>query len=96
MSKQNKFVISLVKEMVSKPFFEELNEYLEESGDTSQYDLTNCPPNDKYKQDESDYKLIKFAWVNQYVNGGYTGDEFEGQIWIKINNEYYFTFHYVM
>ena len=93
---KNQEVLNLVKEMVSQSFFEELEEYLEECDNTSQYNLTNDSPNDKHKQDESDYELIKVVWVNQYRNGGYTGDNFAGQIWIKITNEKYFTFHYEM
>lgn len=93
---ENQNILKEVKIFVSKDFFEELELYLEECDRTSSYEITQDQPREEYRQDESDYELIKEAWVNQYRNGGYEGDDYAGQVWIKITDDKYFTFHYEM
>ncbi|CAL2085019.1 hypothetical protein [Tenacibaculum sp. 190524A02b] len=93
---QQQQVLGQIKKMVTEPFFKEIEEYLEECDITSQYKLTTEEPPKRHKQNEEDYELIKEAWVNQYVNGGIEGDSFAGQIWIKVSDKEFFTFHYNM
>lgn len=49
------------------------------------------------RQTESEYgRAIREEWVDQYVNGGMTGDHYEGTICIKIKETKYLKFHYSM
>ena len=48
------------------------------------------------KQDEDLFELIPYVKVDQYCNGGYTGDEFSGWYYIPITKDLYLKTHYNM
>lgn len=88
-------VLDNLKNIITNDFYDDVMDYLDFCDCTSQYEITNEIPNDKCKQKE-DYDNIPFAWVDQYCNGGYVGDDFAGWVWIKLNDEQFFKFHYSM
>lgn len=49
----------------------------------------------EYECVKGEYKSFKF-YVNQYVNGGYTGDNYAGNIYVPIKKDKYLEFHYEM
>ena len=59
-----------------------------EEGDN--FSIVKKPEGDKQNSDESSLKV----WVNQTCNGGYTGDDFSGDIFIKINDNLYLRWIY--
>ena len=91
----NQNVLKEVKKIVSNKHFEDICEYLKECDYTSQYEITESEPDERYHQKEGlDY--IEEAWVDQYTNGGHTGDEFAGSVWLKIKPKKWFKFNYSM
>ena len=84
-----------LQKLCSKDLYEDIEHYLKECYSTYQYEITDKQPNEVYKQKEQ-YEYLKEAYVNQYTNGGYAGDEFAGQVWIEISKNKWFTFHYSM
>ena len=87
-------ILDLVKSLVDESYFSDITEYLEDSDDTYNYSIEDKPKGDY--QEECDYEFIKGSWVNQTVNGGYTGEEFQGTVSIPLPNGKYFQFHYSM
>lgn len=59
------------------------------------YTIVNSVENGKHVKN-IDYGSIKEYWFDQYVNGGFTGDTFEGYIYVKIKNGKYLKFSYSM
>ena len=47
-------------------------------------------------QTDYDGDQIKVYWVNETINGGYTGDTFAGTIYFPLSNGKYLMFHYSM
>lgn len=48
------------------------------------------------QNEEYEYPMIKECWVDQYVNGGYTGDTYEGYCYVQIKPDKYLRYHYAM
>lgn len=87
--------LDYVKTQVSDDLYDDILDYIESCDDTSIFEITSEEPKTKHRQSE-DYDHLKEVWVDQYCNGGYTGDSFAGWIHIKINNKEYLKFHYSM
>jgi hypothetical protein len=90
---QNK-VLDILRTKVSDEFFKEIQFDLNESGYTHSFKIVDTPIGDILESVE--YYHIKEIYVNQTVNGGYTGDEYEGTVSIKISENEYFQFSYSM
>ena len=82
-----------VKNLVSKPKFDEILEVIEESGCTTEFKLKNKPLGEY--QDE-DLEFLKGYYVDQTTDGGYIGDDFAGTVSIEYNDEQYLQFSYSM
>lgn len=87
--------LKYVKSKVTNHLYNDILEYIKECEYTDQFEITENIPDIKTKQSEN-YKYLKYVFVDQYCNGGYTGDEFAGWIHIKIDKNEYLKFHYTM
>lgn len=84
--------LEVVKSNFSETDYEDILHYIEHCDFTDRFEITTKAP-DFEKEDEV-YGLG--LWVDQYRNGGYSGDSFAGCIFIKINQTEYLKFHYSM
>lgn len=75
--------------LLSQEQFEEVKMCMEET-ETNQYRITDTPC---ASSKDDDYDLID-VYVDQWRNGGHTGDDFAGTISIALSNGKYFTFAY--
>ena len=91
---------SEVIELMGGPWWEELELILSDGNDDwSPWDEFHSPTIvDEKKGDKQDthYDIITEEWVNQTTNGGYTGDEFAGTVYFKLNNDKYLQISYNM
>lgn len=78
-------LLKAIGSVMGAEYLKELNEFIEDCGDTSQYSIVSKPVSDYQLEDE--YPLIKGCWVDQWCNGGYVGDNFAGDIYIKLPNK---------
>ena len=100
--KAHKEALDIVRKHMSNKFVKELMQVLEESEMTYAYAVVEqgepTHPFHKenvYLDDRSPEELI-YWYIHQYTNGGMTGDNFEGQVYIHLKDRLYFTFHYSM
>lgn len=94
--KNTEDVLARVKEIVNANHYEEIVYFIDELDRASNVRLVTTPPNDEFYQKESDYDYIKECWVNQTVNGGYTGDSFAGWCWLQIDEFLWLQMYYEM
>lgn len=88
--------LTYVETQVSRQFFIDLIEYLKHETDyTNKFEITEVDPNEADKQSEN-YKELTELWVDQYEDGGISGDSFAGFIHVKINETEFLKFHYSM
>jgi hypothetical protein len=90
--KDNK-VLDDVKLLVSEEIFEDIKIVLEESENVYDFSIEDKPIGEFQKEN---YDYLDGIWVNQTTNGGYIGDEFAGNVSIKIDENKYFQFYYSM
>lgn len=96
----NDRLLRVIENVKGKAFGEDVRTYIEylDENSVSFYDfpleLTDRPLG-SYHQEE-DLEVIDGVWVNQYVNGGYTGDDFVGDAYIQLKPHKYLKIHYPM
>lgn len=83
-------VLNEVKELVSEEFYTDLIDYMCNSYNHS-FSIT-----DEVGGEPQDEGLLFTPFVYQSCNGGYTGDDFAGEIFIPLGNNKFFKFHYSM
>ncbi|MBW2969442.1 hypothetical protein KY314_05020 [Candidatus Woesearchaeota archaeon] len=87
---KDKLVIDEAKKYLSKKAQIFIEEYFEESGGNNfSFKIVNEPTGNK--QEEWDGF---FVWVDQWRDGGYTGDDFAGYCYFKLNNGKYLKWEY--
>lgn len=84
-----------VRRLVRRKVYRDMLKYIEDCDSTSDFSIVTEPGSEKDKQDERGY-AFKFAYVNQYENGGYTGDSYAGYVRIPLNAGKFLKFHYSM
>ena len=89
-------ILDQIKESVSKELYDDILHVIEESDQTDRFEITEEAPDKKHYQKETETEELEGIYVNQYQNGGYEGDSFAGQVWIKFIDNKYLTFHYSM
>ncbi len=76
-------------------FLDSLKKYIQESNDNYDFQFVtrkpDWPPEGEYIQGEDGE-----IWVDQYQNGGYSGDSFAGYVYVRIQPGMYLKFHYSM
>jgi len=86
-------LLRVIESVLGKKFVEDVRDCLEQCEASTGIWLTKMP---KGTFQEEDYGSFDGYWVNQYVNGGMTGDDFQGTISIKLRTGKYLTFSYAM
>ena len=97
---KDQLLIGKIKILMGGKFSALLDLYLNELGDSctdiGQFEIVRNRGGHKQKIDCFNHRRLSHEWVNQYENGGYSGDSYAGQIWIPLKGGRYFTFHYRM
>lgn len=85
-------MLARVRGLVRPRLYRDILRYLKESGITHSYAVVRDHGG---KAQHDDYG---FGWyyLKEHVSGGYTGDDYAGEIWIPLNAGYFFHFHYSM
>lgn len=84
-------ILSRVRGLVRPKVYRDILAYLVDSERNYSYAITR--EHGGRLQEEAEYKF-GYLYLNQYTNGGYTGDEYAGEVWIPLNAGYFFNFHY--
>ena len=92
-SKRYNRVLTIIEKLKGKPFVEELENILKESEADGTFNFVRETDGE---YEEEGCELIKGMWVNQYSNGGFTGDSFAGYCYIELKPNRYLKFHYSM
>ena len=50
----------------------------------------------KHDEHESDFPGFETNYIDQYQNGGYTGDEYAGYIYLELEPDVFAKIHYAM
>jgi len=82
-----------VKQMVGEAAFADYLEYIEECSYTFAFSIVGKPTGDMV--DTKEY-VFNHVYVDQYRNGGYTGDDFAGSVCIPLPDSLFLSFHYAM
>lgn len=84
-------ILARVRGLVRPKVYRDILAYLVDSERTHSYAITREHGGELI--DEYDYLFGPF-YLRERVSGGYTGDEYAGEIWIPLNAGYFFNFHY--
>lgn len=90
----NQRILKAIKAVKGQEYHDYLVEMLEENEQQGEMEITHHPEG-KY-QDENDYGPIKGCWVDQHINGGYTGDEYAGYVYVELKPGKYLKYYYAM
>lgn len=85
--------IELISRFHTKKYMAQLRDLMK---DASVFDSMFVKGTGKGKKQKSDYPAIKWEWVDQYENGGYSGDSFSGFVYIQIKPGRFLRLHYSM
>lgn len=94
-ARQEAAALREVRRLVRPKVYRDILKYIEDCETTTEFSIVTEPGAEKDKQDESPY-AFGYAYVNQYENGGYTGDSYAGWISIPLNAGKFLKFHYSM
>lgn len=84
-----------VRRLVRPRVYRDILKYIEDCETTTDFSIVTEPGADNDKQDEREY-AFKFAYVNQYENGGCTGDSYAGSVRVPLSAGKFLKFHYSM
>jgi hypothetical protein len=85
--------LSIVAALRTKKYMTQLCELMEEIGCHTLAFTKSTPRAEKQK---SEYPALKWEWVYQYENGGYSGDSYAGFVYVEIKPNRYLRMHYAM
>lgn len=90
---QRATVLRAVRGLVRRHVYRDILAYIKDCDYTSMFSIERQPCPASQLQDQVEY-AFKRAFINQYRNGGYSGDDFGGWISIPLNAGRYLQFHY--
>lgn len=88
-AKQSK-ILKRIKKRVSASWYKSIMDFLEDSEFTYDFSILDKPVGKRQKET---YRF-SHCYINQYGNGGISGDDFAGQACLPIRGGLYFSFHY--
>jgi len=91
MSRVNGRLLKVIRKVRGEAFYSDLKSILEEGNDG---ELSIVHDTEKGKYQNEDFETIKGCWVDQYQNGGYTGDSYAGYCYIELKLGRYLKWHY--
>ncbi len=83
-------ILRRLRKTIGEQFYNDVVQYMAESMSTWDYHIVYDCPGEGHQAE--DFGLVRDVWIDQSV--GYLGDDFYGQIWIKVTNKRYFYFRY--
>lgn len=92
---QRNEILKHIEELTSSKYRKTVNDCLEESESTGNLKLVDISTIIGDYQEE-DWTEFDHVYVNQTIDGGYTGDEFAGYIYIPITKKLYLKSYYSM
>ncbi|MGK9045862.1 hypothetical protein KXR63_00685 [Stutzerimonas chloritidismutans] len=84
-----------VRRLVRPRVYRDILTYIKDCETTTEFSIVSEPGAERDKQEERGY-AFGYAYVNQYCNGGYTGDSYAGWVLIPLNAGKFLKFHYSM
>ncbi|OJX63101.1 hypothetical protein [Dysgonomonas sp. 37-18] len=84
-NRKDQRVINAIKTVKGNSFHKSLGDLIEDLDRTSGYSIVDKPKGNYQK--EYWHKEIQGVWVDQWCNGGYSGDEFAGDVYVKIKRQ---------
>lgn len=91
--RQFKKRIEIVSRLRTKKYMEQLRDLMSEACVNHAEFVRTTGKADKQK---SDWPAIKCEWIDQYENGGYSGDSYAGYIYLQIKADRFLKLHYSM
>jgi len=89
----NNKILDTLRETLGKEYVDDILECLMVSEANGELEIVSNPG---IKKQEEDWGSFDHILVDQYVNGGYLGDDYAGWVYIPINNGLYLKSHYNM
>ncbi len=83
--KKDQRLLNAIKSIKGEPYLKALGELIEGLDQTSDYSIVDKPKGNY--QREYWHKEIQGVWVDQWRNGGYTGDDYAGDVYVKIKRK---------
>jgi hypothetical protein len=83
-------ILKRIKKRVSASWYRSIIEFLEDNDFTHNFAITDKPAGKRQKET---YRF-SHSYIDQYSNGGFSGDDFAGQASLPIRDGLYFSFHY--
>ena len=83
--KKDQRLLNAIKSIKGEPYLKALGELIEGLDQTSDYSIVDKPKGNY--QREYWHKEIQGGWVDQWRNGGYTGDDYAGDVYVKIKRK---------
>lgn len=91
--RRRKRIFRVAQKIKGDDFVKDLIEIIDDSGFTHDFTIVN-KPGGKYQAEE--FKTIPGIYVDQYRNGGMTGDDFAGYCYVQLEENKFIKFHYEM
>jgi hypothetical protein len=91
--RRRKRIFQVAQKIKGDDFVKDLIEVIEDSGFTHGFTLVKTPGG-QYQNE--DFKTIPGIYVDQYRNGGMTGDDFAGYCYVQLKENKFIKFHYEM
>lgn len=91
--KHNSRIFKSIEKTLGKNYLEAVKDCLKESEAHGKLELVRSPEIEKQEEDWDEFDHIL---VDQYVNGGYLGDDFAGDIYIPLRGDLYLKSFYQM
>lgn len=92
--RNNNRILKAIKNSKGNEYHQELLKMLEDS-EADILSITNHTTG-TWQNEKDEYPILQGCYVDQYVNGGYTGDTYEGFCYILLKPGKYLRFHYAM
>lgn len=89
----NNRIFRAIKNQLGEEYYEAVKDCLEECEYNGILELTKKP---SWKPQYEDWDAFDHIYVDQYIDGGMTGDEFAGYIYIPLKENLYLKSHYNM
>lgn len=91
---KDNYILDYVKSKVSDGAYKEILKELKKCWCTYHFEIVKTP--DGKMREHNEFCFIEGVYVNQTINGGYSGDDYDGTCAIKISDNEYFQFYYSM
>lgn len=78
-------VLKAIKQVKGESFYKALGELIDDLESTFDYSFVDKPKGNYQK--EYWHKEIQGVWVDQWCNGGYVGDDFQGDVYVRVRRK---------